>query len=231
MKKVLCILISILILASTCLAITPEEAAKDIGKYGIMGGFPDGTLRLEQNVTRAQMAKMIATMLGSAGSVNSSSSFKDVPNWHWATHYIEYARLNDIVGGFPDGTFKPEDNVTKDQVVKMVICALKFDKYMLSFRPSGAKLYYPADYISHALKNDLIVPGEYGDGSQPATRGFVAEIISKALDTPLPYDPSEKAYSFEAGNLDKRWDIADGKDGREHKTLRKTLENFGSVQS
>lgn len=231
MKKIICVILSVAILASMCLALTPEEAAKDLGKCGIMGGFPDGSLRLEQNVTRAQMAKMIATMLGTPGYVGSSSVFHDVPDAHWATQYIEYARANNIVGGFPDGSFKPEDNVTKDQVIKMVVCALKYDKYELSYRPqANAQLYYPADYIKVAIDTNLIVSGEFGDGSQPATRGFVATVISKALDIPLPYDPQENGFSTETSNLKTGWMVADGKDGREHKTLRKQLENFGLVQ-
>ncbi len=224
MKRIVSLLLAVSVLATVCFALTPEQAAQDIGKYGIMGGFPDGSLKLEQNVTRAQMAKMISMMNGTPGYVGSSSMFKDVPDAHWATQYIEYARANNIVGGFPDGTFKPNDNVTKDQVIKMVVCALKYDKYELSYRPqANAKLYYPADYIKVAMDTDLIIPGEFGDGSQPATRGFVATVISKALDIPLPYDPKDVGYSTELSNAKTGWLIADGKDGREHKTLRMTL--------
>ena len=224
MKKIICFALLLTLISSTCFALTPDEAASDIGKYGIMSGFPDGTLRLEQDVTRAQMVKMLVTALGETDYSVRPFDFIDVPNSHWAYQYIQYARANNIVGGFPDGTFKPDDNVTREQAVKMVICALQYDKYELSNRLNKPELVYPQDYIHLASKINIIVPAEYGDGKQNATRGFVASVLSRALDVPLPYDPNPNGYFSDGTNVDPRWKLADGLNGRELKTWRIALE-------
>ncbi len=224
MKKIISITLAIImVLGISCFALTPEEAAGDLGKYGIMGGFPDGSLRLEQNVTRAQMAKMITIAMGEEGLAGMPLSFSDVPATHWASPFIAFTQVEGIVGGFPNGTFKPEDNVTCAQVIKMVTCMLKYDEYLLSYRKhlTNPQLYYPQDYIAAALDSGLIEGLDIGDGNKPATRGFVAVVMSRALDAPIAYDPDNKGLG-ESG-FDWSWQLADGKDGRPLKTLRQDL--------
>lgn len=221
MKKVISLTLAfVMVLSVVCYALTPEEAAGDIGKYGIMSGFPDGTLRLEQNVTRAQMAKMISVTMGEETGISISRSFSDVPDTHWAAPFIAFTQNEGIVGGFPDKTFKPEDNVTCEQVLKMVVCMLKYDKYLLSFRNhlTNPQLYYPQDYIKAAVDAGLIDGLDMGDGSKPATRGFVAVVLSRALDAPIAFDPN--GNTFGESGFDSPWQLADGKDGRPLETLR-----------
>ncbi len=205
-----------LTLATSAFAIEPEDAAKDLGKYGIMGGFPDGTLRLEQNVTRAQMTKMLITALEYENIDVGSTRFTDVPATHWAKNYIFFASMENIVGGFPDGTFKPEANVTTCQAAKMVVCMLGYDKYTHDNKPAAINLSYPFDYLNIAYNRGLLDSPFLED--LPATRGFVATLISKALDLPI---------AKQIGNIDGRdvYQLLDGTNGKELKTLRTMLES------
>lgn len=204
-----------LTLAITAFAIEPEAAAKDLGKYGIMGGFPDGTLRLEQTVTRAQITKMITTALKFDNSNIGFSRFTDVPATHWAKNHIFFANMEGIIGGFPDGTFKPEANVTACQAIKMVVCLLGYDKYDADDKPGYKTLTYPRDYLNAACNRGLINSPFVED--VPATRGFVASLIATALDLPIA---KQVGISMD-GDI---YRLLDGTNGKELVTLRTQLE-------
>lgn len=212
MKKTLCLVLLFTIFASTCYAQTADNAAQDLAKYEIMSGFPDGTFRLEDNVTRAQTVKMIMTTLGKTDFKGPGGLFSDVSKQHWAKDYIEGAIIEGVIDGFPDGTFRPEDNVTKYQTIKMVICMLGYDKPQLDFR----KLEYPKDYLDMAIDCGLITTEEIGNQDAISSRGFLAQLISKALDMPIT------VVAF--GGSRPEYVLMNGLYGRPLKTLRMTLE-------
>lgn len=213
----------------TALARTPEESATDLAKYGIMNGFPDGSLRLENNVTRAQMAKMVVTALGRekidpyAGA--DQSMFKDMEKTHWAYACVSEAFMCRIISGFPGSTFRPDDNVTYEQALKIMVCVLRYDNYVLQKNTWGTELKYPDEYIE--IAKDLgLTEGAPSDLKQPATRGFIATIISKSLD--IPYVAGFVTPETADKPLMQRefvYEILDGKGQGEYTTLRTNLDN------
>ncbi len=225
MKKIISMLLALLMLASmgiSSFAVESEEAAaKDLSKYGIMSGFPDGSFGLDQTITRAQIAKMIVTALGFSDMDMGRSYFMDVPDTHWAKNYINYARDEQIVGGFEDGTFKPDESVTTNQAIKMVVSMMSYDKYAVgdydkNFYSHISILKYPYDYVTIAKKRNLLA-ADYLPVDAPATRGFVATLIATALDLPIA-----KAVGYtERG---KGYALMDGTNGRSVITLRGNLE-------
>lgn len=111
------------------------------------------------------------------------------------------------MSGFSDGSFRPEEPVTFAQVVKMVVCMLKYDGYLLSHEYNKTEMEYPMDYLHLANRFDLI-KGLAFDQTAPANRGTVAVILSRTLDAPIAYDDTPF------------WSLADGKGGRPLNTLR-----------
>ncbi|MBR2977269.1 MAG: S-layer homology domain-containing protein [Oscillospiraceae bacterium] len=212
MRKLLCIFLAVMLLASTCCALTPEEAAQDLAKYGIMQGFPDGSFRLEETVTRAQCVKMIMTALKKTDFPGAGTIFSDVPKEHWAVGHIEGSIGEGVIIGFPDGTFRPEESVTKYQAIKMVVCMLKHDA--LDIKPFS----YPDDYTDAAIDVKLVTEEEVGTQDAPASRGFVARLISKALDLPVA-----ELYGLVHGT-GSDYVLMNGLYGRPLKTLRKALD-------
>ena len=53
----------------------------------------------------------------------SAAGFPDVPANYWAKKHIDYLVSKGVVKGFPDGTFKPEAKVTREQFAKMIVVA------------------------------------------------------------------------------------------------------------
>jgi PKD repeat protein len=96
---------------------------------GIVQGYPDGTYRPTQQVTRGQMAVYIARALvvpsGDAAIPDPEPppSFSDVAD-HWAYKWIEYAVSQNVVQGYPDGTYRPDLTVDRGQMAVYVARAL-----------------------------------------------------------------------------------------------------------
>ncbi len=91
-----------------------------VAARGIMTGFPDGTFRPTEPVTRADLATFVARVRA-GGDANvpafiGTPSFSDVPADSPALEYIEYAKTQGLIRGFPDGSFQPDMVVTRDQM-------------------------------------------------------------------------------------------------------------------
>ena len=90
-------------------------------KYGIASGYPDGTFRPEQPVSRAELVKLLSAFFPQmAGTV----SFPDVPADHGAADVISFAAGQGWVSGYPDGTFQPARSISRAEAVKLVNQAL-----------------------------------------------------------------------------------------------------------
>ncbi|MBQ7566497.1 MAG: S-layer homology domain-containing protein, partial [Oscillospiraceae bacterium] len=100
MKKLIALLLALVLLAGAAsAAFTDEksvntryrEAVTAMSDLGVIGGFPDGSFKPKDTLTRAQAAKIICTVLKGGenmDAVTASKYFTDVPQSHWAVTYI-----------------------------------------------------------------------------------------------------------------------------------------------
>ena len=98
-------------------------AANYIGhmqQFGIITGYSDGSFRPDAPVTRAEFAAIASRF---EKLTEGSKSFTDVPDTYWAARYISFAATRGWVTGYSDGTFKPEDPITRAEVAA-VTCRL-----------------------------------------------------------------------------------------------------------
>ena len=89
-------------------------------QFGIVMGFNDGSFRPDAPVTRAQFAAIASRF---EKLTEGSKSFTDVPSTHWAAKYINFAATRGWVTGYSDGTFKPENPISRAEVAA-VTCRL-----------------------------------------------------------------------------------------------------------
>lgn len=216
MKKILSIiLICLQLLTITAFAdgIQLTDAQKeDLYNLGIMTGDENGDLRLNDNITRAEAAKMICV----AGNINLPSNtgekiFDDVAADHWAYQYIYAVKENKIINGDGNGNFNPENNITNEEIVKMIVCLLGYGE--MAEQQSG----YPAGYTATASRIG-ITSNLNLKTKTPATRNDVAIMISNALDTPIMVEKSEG----EEENDNTVYIILDGKNGIPFSSIRGT---------
>lgn len=88
-------------------------------KGGILEGYPDGSFQPNEPITRAELATMITRFDTKFGKLAITEQFPDVEG-HWAEEYIEFAATRKYVIGYPDGSFKPEQDITRAETVTMV---------------------------------------------------------------------------------------------------------------
>ena len=91
-------------------------AANYIGhmqQFGIITGYSDGSFRPDAPVTRAEFAAIASRF---EKLTEGNKSFTDVPDTYWAARYISFAATRGWVTGYSDGTFKPEDPITRAEV-------------------------------------------------------------------------------------------------------------------
>ena len=84
---------------------------------GIITGYPDGTFKPNKPITRAEFAAIAARF--DETQSGKSATFSDVIG-HWAAKEIGIAYYNDWIKGYPDGTFKPDQNITRAEAMTMI---------------------------------------------------------------------------------------------------------------
>lgn len=84
---------------------------------GIITGYPDGTFKPDKPITRAEFAAIAARF--DETQSGKSATFSDVIG-HWAAKEIGIAYYNDWIKGYPDGTFKPDQNITRAEAMTLI---------------------------------------------------------------------------------------------------------------
>ena len=94
-----------------------NNAVSTLSNADILDGYEDGTFRPDGNITRAEFATITARFL--EASYDGGNRFPDIDG-HWAAEYINAAANAGIVDGYPDGTFQPQQFITRAEAVTMV---------------------------------------------------------------------------------------------------------------
>lgn len=147
-KRVFALLLAVCVICSLCavpaLAAGEETAVQTVRALGIMNGDGKGNMNLSQNVTRAQLAKMLVAASPFKDSIGESGSgyslFKDVKSGHWASEYIRLAVQQGWMVGYTDGTFRPENPIKLEEACTAVLRVLGYDSSMLAGSFPSAQL-------------------------------------------------------------------------------------------
>ena len=102
-----------------------NNAISTLSNAGIITGYPDGTFCPNAPITRAEFAAIAARF--SEVIYNGGNSFTDVPENHWAARYIALAEYLGWINGYPDGTFKPEQSITRAESMTLINRVLERD--------------------------------------------------------------------------------------------------------
>ena len=154
------------------------DSAYRLSDLEILSGYEDGTFRAYNNVTRAQVAKMIVCIMGEEQSAKNrgySSRFSDVSDGHWAVPYINYATKSGILKGYADGTFGAERNVTYAELSAIMLRMLKYSEEDLGYN-------WPQNYTSKANSLGWNQGKNIGD-NEVLTRDLTVMLIDDALFT------------------------------------------------
>jgi hypothetical protein len=150
---------------------------------GILGGYSDNTFRPNNQVTRGQLAKIVSNAAGYNEPV-SGQTFTDVSPTHTFYPFIERMAARGVLGGYSDGTFRPDNNASRGQIAKIVSNAAGFNEPMsgqtFTDVAPGSTFY---EFVERLSVRGII--GGYSDGTfrpgNNATRGQTSKIVSSAF--------------------------------------------------
>ncbi len=160
-----------------------------LSKYGIIKGYSDNTFRPDDNVTRAEAAAIFARLIADKKneSVKGTPSFKDTPNNKWYSAFVGYLEKYNIISGYEDGTFRPDESITRAEFVTIAVRYYSLFNEVKSV--SNTTKYNDLSNNYWAIKNISYATSEkwlngYSDGSfSPdivVTRAEVVTIINRA---------------------------------------------------
>ena len=205
----------IILLSSTAFAKysdVPESAnyyqpVMNLASMEIINGFSDGSFKPAASVTRAQFVKMMVKAMGNeneAAAVSSSSIFTDIKAGYWATGYINQAVKDNIITGYANGSFMPDENVNFAQVSTVLLRSLGYT----SSEMSGA---WPQNYIEKA-KGLEISKGINLKPSDKVSRAQLSIMLERTLNTKQKNSTQTLAEKSGLGTLKtliiiNTWDI------------------------
>lgn len=101
-----------------------SDAIDYLVEKGALEGRPNGSFDPTASITRGEAAKILAITLGLEVDLNAKTDFADAAN-HWASPYIAaiQAQTEDVINGYENGTFRPNNNITRQEMAKMVVTA------------------------------------------------------------------------------------------------------------
>lgn len=157
---------------------TPVKALID---KKIVTGYPDGTFKPENLITRAEIAVAVTKMTNRTNLVEAAKStnkFTDVSgkNYDWARGYINVLADAEIIKGKTQTTFAPSENISYIQLMTILIrtksgAASELEQY-------GK---WPNNYIEYIQRNNLLGDVVVKDWNSPATRGDMAKLMYRMM--------------------------------------------------
>ncbi|MFI8687595.1 S-layer homology domain-containing protein [Rossellomorea sp. NPDC077527] len=158
------------------------EEIDDFINADIIDGYMDSdmnmTVKPSDKVTRAQFTKILVKAL-SLEINGTPKTFKDVKSSAWYYDSVNIASSLGIINGKQDGTFAPNDYITRDQMTKMIVLAfektVKFPAVSTQTFSDVKKDFWAFDYINKAAGSEIV--NGYGANFKPLNRATRAEAI------------------------------------------------------
>ncbi|WP_010681316.1 S-layer homology domain-containing protein [Acetivibrio cellulolyticus] len=140
----------------------------------------------DRNITRAEVVAVIVKILKAEAASEKIKDFSDVKSDAWYKNIIDIASSNELIGGYPDGTFKPNSNISRGEIAQLVSKLCKFDTQSQDYENSFPDVKDNDWFYKQvmACKKNNIISG-YPDNTfrpfNPATRAEAFCLLGKSL--------------------------------------------------
>lgn len=147
------------------------DAVNFVKTEGIVQGYSDGTYKPDNNINRAEFTKILigAAYFDEMATAGGSDCFSDVSAADWFAKYVCFAKDRGIIGGYPDGTFKPAQNINIAEALKITL-EVYFDSI-----PDAPGDWFQKYWNFADTENYLLT--EWTSAASGLTRGAMAELI------------------------------------------------------
>jgi hypothetical protein len=156
--------------------------------HGAISGYSDGTFRPYNNTTRGQLSKIVVLAEGWDIDTYGAPHFTDVPSGSAFYDYVETAYNNGVITGYSDNTFRPNNNITRGQLTKVIALSERW-AVDVSGAPHFSDVASSNPFYAQieTAYNRGVISG-YADGTfrpySEATRGQISKIVYTAVTQP-----------------------------------------------
>ena len=190
-RRILSIILSFCIVISIVLPVcaeaedlTTQEKADVLNELTILTGGGDGDYNLDKQLERSEAAAFIVRIMGKERHVNSNkdtykiTSFPDVPSSKWYAPYIGYCSNNNIINGYEDGNFGPDDYIDEKSFLKLMLGVLGYE-YNVDYTWNGV---YDKAYEIGLINAEIYE--RKNNTARKYLRGDVVEVLYNSLKLP-----------------------------------------------
>lgn len=166
-------------------------AIEKLAARKIISGYPDGTFKPDQTVTRAEFAKLLVLAMGKLPDPEARIPFTDAQG-HWAAQqgYLQVALAMRAINGYPDGTFRPNDPITRAEVIKITAAAAGLTPRVPAPYADVEETAWFGGWVGAAYAYNLIGPSATTElwpyaplaADQPVTRAEAAIILDNMVE-------------------------------------------------
>ncbi len=177
-----------------------KDFIERLAQMNIVSGFPNATFGPDRSLTRAQYAALLAKAFELAPR-RQAANFKDVAADFWAKRAIEQANRAGFLVGFPDNTFRPNQNLTRAQAIVSLVNGLQ----LAGSNPNSLSVYsdralipsFATDEVATATERKIVVNYPARTRLSPArdiTRGEISALIYQTLVATNRAEPINSPY-------------------------------------
>ncbi|MFH1545836.1 MAG: S-layer homology domain-containing protein [Patescibacteria group bacterium] len=160
-------------------------AVNFVANEGIVSGYEDGNFQPEGEINRAEFTKILVgakfaeeiellTPQISGESESTESCFPDFAANDWFAKFVCFARANEILGGYPDGNFKPANPVNLAEAITILVKSFGFS---VDANTEG-EWFEP--FLEKAEQLEIL-PEDFPAADENITRGQMSELVMRAL--------------------------------------------------
>lgn len=167
------------------------EKLKIIKHNKYINGYPDNTFRQENKITRGEMATMLTRIILDGKQIPiTENKFNDISNDYWAKNEVNYLASKGLLNGYEDGTFRPENPITRAEVATILVRSNSNIKQNLKkVFPDISDNHWASKYIEKAAELGYMVG--YEDGSfkpdKVITRGETVVTLNRIYRKPCDF--------------------------------------------
>ncbi|HEY9061618.1 MAG TPA: S-layer homology domain-containing protein [Pseudobacteroides sp.] len=165
-----------------------EERMISMIENGAIAGYPDGTVKPDLDMTRAEVITTLVKAIGLEPAKDPKLKFADIKSIPtWAQGYIQVALEKGIVAGYPDNTYKANNKVTREEFLVMAMKAFNYEaskNTALKFKDAKAVSGWALGYVAKAIELTIIEGYKEDNTIKPnkkITRAEVMTIIDKCI--------------------------------------------------
>jgi hypothetical protein len=173
-----------------------KQAIEQLNQKNIIGGYPDGSFKPNDSITRAEFSAVLVKSLGLNTMPVTQSAFSDVPSNYWAAPAIQAVKSAGVINGYPDGSFGPMRPITRAEAIAVVVNAARVPM------PTEAE----ADRILAAYGDTAVVPAWAKRSMAAAVQSGLYANDPMSVYRLTPLNPATRADV--SAMLYKQWQMA-----------------------